>query len=231
MSVSFPSEPERTLDYYRALFEQASDALLVVALGKDGELLRIVDGNQRCLECLGFARGELLDASPGSVLGRQLAQLFEPGVEPRVRTLTLESKTGERILGEARTERLTLDGRALALVSFRAATPAARSEREEEQVHCAQKLEAIGELAGGIAHDFNNLLTVVLRYSSLVLEGIRPEDPMYVDVAEIEKAGKRAAALTRQLLAFSRRSPVETGADRLGRPRARARAHARANLG
>lgn len=69
----------------------------------------------------------------------------------------------------------------------------------------AHKMEAIGRLAGGIAHDFNNLLTIITGYSQLVLSRLREDDVVVHDVEEIQKAAVRAAALTQQLLAFSRR--------------------------
>jgi len=69
----------------------------------------------------------------------------------------------------------------------------------------AEKIESIGRLAGGIAHDFNNLLTAILGYTELLLGSRRPDDPERRDLEEIQKAGQRAAALTQQLLAFSRR--------------------------
>jgi len=75
----------------------------------------------------------------------------------------------------------------------------------EAQLHQAQKMEAVGKLAGGIAHDFNNLLTIITGYTQLLLNRLGQEDPLVSDIQEIKKAGDRAAALTQQLLAFSRR--------------------------
>jgi signal transduction histidine kinase len=77
-------------------------------------------------------------------------------------------------------------------------------EREEQLRH-AQKMEAIGRLAGGVAHDFNNLLTAVVGYTDLIRERLDPEEQTARDVTEIRRAADRATALTRQLLAFSRK--------------------------
>ncbi len=79
----------------------------------------------------------------------------------------------------------------------------------EDQLRQAQKMEAIGKLAGGVAHDFNNLLTVINGYTNLLQGKLKPEDVGYREIRQINKAGERAATLTDQLLAFSRRQVIK----------------------
>jgi PAS domain S-box-containing protein len=84
-----------------------------------------------------------------------------------------------------------------------------RLRQSEDQLRQAQKMEAVGRLAGGVAHDFNNVLTAIFGYSDLLLEQFSLDDPRRADVQEIRRSAERAATLTRQLLAFSRKQVMQ----------------------
>ena len=79
----------------------------------------------------------------------------------------------------------------------------------EKQFRQAQKMEAVGRLAGGLAHDFNNLLTVIMGHSHALLGELASSNPIRAKIEEMQKAGERAATLTRQLMAFSRKQTLE----------------------
>jgi PAS domain S-box-containing protein len=102
-----------------------------------------------------------------------------------------------------------VDARGVVVGALRILGDISGRKRLEDQFRQAQKMEAVGRLAGGVAHDFNNLLTVINGYGQLVLSRLPPGDPAGELVGEIVAAGDRAAGLTRQLLAFSRKALIE----------------------
>ena len=145
----------------------------------------------------------------------QLATAFNAMVEKlRESQRELERKVQDR------TAQLEEANRRLELLSESHAEKRSVAEREredalealhntEKQLVQSQKLEAVGRLAGGISHDFNNLLTVILGYTDISKRSLTEGDPLFRNLEEISKASERAASLTRQLLAFSRKQVMQ----------------------
>jgi PAS domain S-box-containing protein len=121
---------------------------------------------------------------------------------------------------EIHVEHLVFEGEEYAFAFLRDLTERTRAEealrRTQEQFLQAQKMEAVGRLAGGVAHDFNNLLTVILSCAQTLAESLPAGDHRRGEAEEIGRAGRAAADLTRQLLAFSRRQPIAPCVVRLG---------------
>jgi PAS domain S-box-containing protein len=124
----------------------------------------------------------------------------------RDREFRFRKKNGELGYGILSADLIEIGGRPCAITTI--ADMTARLHLEGQLLQ-AQKLESVGRLAGGVAHDFNNLLTVINGYSEFVLGALGSGDPLYPQIQQIKKAGERAASLTSQLLAFSRKQVVE----------------------
>jgi two-component system, cell cycle sensor histidine kinase and response regulator CckA len=190
--------------YHRTILENIGDAIFIA--DREG---RYLDVNPRACELTGYSREELLrlrvtDTYPqeqrDDAAGRVTAVA---GGSPLILERPLLRKDGSVVIVEANARPLT-GGQMLATVRD-------ITERRdlEKQLHQSQKMEAVGRLAGGVAHDFNNMLTAIFGYTDLMGEDLPPGSPMREDVAEVRKAAQRAAALTRQLLAFSRQQVLE----------------------
>ena len=203
-------EREPLISLLRATLESTADGLLVV--DREGR----ISTYNRQFETMWRIPGAVLSARDDeAALAFVLNQLVDPDrFLSKVRELysmpeaesfdTLEFKDGRSFERYSRPQ--WIDGKAVGRVwSFRDVT---ERRRTEEQLLQAQKMEAIGRLAGGIAHDFNNLLTTILGYSELILSSHPADGTLREEVGEIRKASERAASLTRQLLAFSRKQVI-----------------------
>ena len=176
----------------------------------DVETLRFIEVNRAACQQYGYTREEflrmsILDIRPADDASRvrdRVAAAAGELAEGANSTWTHRKKDGTLITVEISSMAVTVAGRSARLVL---ANDISDRHRLEQQLRQAQKMEAVGQLAGGIAHDFNNLLTVVTGYSEMALDELGPGHPVAESIAEIAKAGDRAATLTRQLLAFSRK--------------------------
>jgi PAS domain S-box-containing protein len=201
---------------FRLLVESSPDAIVVQTEG------RIAYLNRAAVSLFGANSAEQLLGMP--VLDRYPLELREIG-QQRVRTANEERRAvpaaemkfvrldGSLVEVESSAVPVDFQGSSGALVFIRDVTERNRAlaerERLREQLTQAQKMESIGSLAGGVAHDFNNLLTVINGYSSMLLKKAGPGDPTRGWLEEIRHAGHRAAELTQQLLAFSRKQILQ----------------------
>jgi two-component system, cell cycle sensor histidine kinase and response regulator CckA len=204
---------EITTGIMKRSIDLASDA----AFWTDSEG-RFIYINDAACKSVGYSRGELMNmhisiVSPG-VSGNwneRWGQIREKG------TVQFETvhrrKDGTEFPVEVTSTYVDLDGQSYICAFARDIAERKRAEEEKakltEQLLQAQKMESIGRLAGGVAHDFNNMLGVILGHAEIALEELDPEHPIYADLTEILKAGRRSADLTRQLLAFARKQTVQ----------------------
>jgi PAS domain S-box-containing protein len=202
---------------FRALVEHSADAITLV--DEHGVSLY----NSRAVETMsGY--------TPGELLGRRIDTLAHPVDMPTVRARFVEcrARPGEPVRLEFRylhrdgtwrfaegvmVNRLDDASVRAIVVNHRDVTGHKETEEalrtSEDRLRQSQKMEAVGRLAGGVAHDFNNVLTAIFGYSDLLRDQLSPGDPRRDDVDEIRRSAERAASLTRQLLAFSRKQVMQ----------------------
>ena len=195
-----------------ALLESASQA--IVSIDRAG---RIVLANRRAEEIFGYDGEELLGARIELLLpeSKRAAHSYDRDSffdRPRTRPMGIgmdllgRRKDGSEVPVEVSLSYVELD-EGLFAIAF--VSDISGRKRLEEQLLHAQKMEAVGRLAGGVAHDFNNMLTVITGYNRMILDELSTLDPLRGYAEEILKAADRAAALTNQLLAFSRRQIMQ----------------------
>jgi PAS domain S-box-containing protein len=205
-------ETRRAEKRFRLLIDNATD--IVSVLGADGTIRYESPSVERIL---GYAPDELVGRNCLDLIhpddAGTIADILRAGVVARGVAAPVEyrfrHKDGSWRTLESIADNL-LDEPSIAgvVVNTRDVTDRRTAEealrRSEEELRQSQKMQAIGRLAGGIAHDFNNVLTVIGGYSEMMSRRLSPHDPLYRESEEIRKAARRAASLTRQLLAFSR---------------------------
>ena len=192
-------------DRYRELVDNANDMIYVhdldgnfTSMNKAGELI------------FGYSRQEFMQMNTSQIFspqqcehGRKMIELKLNGKPETSYEIETTTKDGRKVTLEMSTRLTYQDGKPSGVIGI--GRDITLRKQLEEQLRQSQKMEAVGQLAGGVAQDFNNLLTAMTGYSELLLAALKPQDPLRRDVEEIKKAADRASALTRQLLAFSRR--------------------------
>ncbi len=208
--ISERLENQKQLTVLAALVEQSFSSVVLTDLD-----FRLSYVNPACEQSTGYQAAE--------VIGRKITDCFSPAeVKDDVREEMMDNLLrGEIWRGrlKTRTKNGTIleeegvafpirnkQGKVIAYAGIRHDISAQR--QLELQLNQVRKMESIGQLAGGVAHDFNNILTVINGYAQILLMKLDKDSQLWHDAREIEKAGERAAALTRQLLAFSRKQVI-----------------------
>jgi PAS domain S-box-containing protein len=189
---------------YRALMEQANDAILILDLSG-----RILEANREAERLFGRSRAQITGRCYDDFVvpeereesARRRARLTTEG-SVRVTGRHMERAGGTVVSVDVSGSLVRMGEESRILAILRDVT---ERQRLEALLLQSQKMESVGRLAGGVAHDFNNLLGVITGYGDLLLREIGEGHPSHKRVVEIRKAADRAAALTRQLLAFSRK--------------------------
>jgi two-component system cell cycle sensor histidine kinase/response regulator CckA len=193
----------RSEERFRTLFEATLEGIAIV---RNGVILEV---NNALLGIFG--------ATPDEILGRRLSDLVTANgteLDGVPRESVGQKRDGGTVDIEVAGKQYVFQGEDVTVVAIR--DIARRKENEAEnkmlqrQLLHSQKMEAIGRLSAGVAHDFNNCLLAIFGYSDLLLDRYRDDPFLSRNASGIKEAGQKAAALTKQLLAFARRQPMET---------------------
>ncbi len=194
---------------YRDLVENALDIIYTQDL--EGNYTSL---NRAGEQITGYTREEALRMNVADVVAPECLDKARRMISAKLASdtetvydLEIVTKDGRRVALEVNSRLIYQDGAPIGVQGI--ARDLTERKRLEEQFRQAQKMEAVGRLAGGVAHDFNNLLTVINGYSDITIGRLPAEDPLRSHVEEVRKAGERAAGLTRQLLAFSRKQVLQ----------------------
>jgi PAS domain S-box-containing protein len=196
----------RSEEKHRTLFERSLDGIFRVA--PDGAVL---DANPSLVAMLGYAERAELIGTRQPLLVPAGGDAAAHGDGGETFSVELPRSDGTTVWAEVNAQAIKRQNGGIAYYEgiVRNITDRKRAEEalkaSEEKLRQAQKMEAVGRLAGGVAHDFNNLLTAINGFSDLLLMSMGKEDARRAHLEEIRKAGARAAALTGQLLSFSRK--------------------------
>jgi PAS domain S-box-containing protein len=201
---------------YRRLFETAQDGILILE-ADSGE---IIDVNPFLADLLGYARADFLgkhiwDFGPfhDVVASKDAFDQLQANDYIAYEDLPLQASDGHHIDVGFVSNVYEMGGERVIQCNIRDITARKAQDRAraslEDQLRASQKMEAIGGLAGGIAHDFNNLLSVILCYTKFALDTLPEGSELKADLIEVDKASRRATALTKQLLAFSRKQVMD----------------------
>jgi PAS domain S-box-containing protein len=204
-------------EMFRLITENADD--LITVIDREGQRLYSSPGYSKIFgysgeELLGTPIDDQIHPDDREMILAVRLETFEKGAAPR-QEYRFRRKDGEwrTLESNASPVRNSLGEIEKIVVVSRDITERKLAEemlrQRDEQLRQAQKMEAVGRLSGGIAHDFNNLLGVIIGYSESLEQQLPPEDPLRKNAEQIRKAGERAAALTHQLLAFSRQQVLQ----------------------
>jgi len=196
-------------EWFRAIFTHSQDGIVLT----DAQTLQFAMPNPRFCEMLGYSAEELSgmsvdDIHPSEDLAHVKAMISwqVAGDVSLAEGVRIERKDGSTFYADINAAPLEVNGRAFLVSMYRDVT---ERKQLEEQLRQAQRMEAIGRLAGGVAHDFNNILTGIKGFAGFALEQMSPGSQPHQDLTEAVKLCDRAADLTYQLLAFSRRQALE----------------------